>query len=238
MTSVLINKWHNVWGNRECLADEAGTVLEKLIELDGFDTPLGKMSERDWIDYGLLLGTKAGITSKDSIFEVGCGSGAFIYPFLMRGHQVSGLDYSQNLIEAAKYEVPALKDLLILSEANKCSIKPQFDCVLANHVFHYFPSMDYAEVTLDRMIKKSRRIITMTALPDISLRGDSEQARRGILSEVEYNKKYEGLDILYFEKENLLNIGNKYGLNTEFLPHQMPGFVQNPYRFDCIYTKR
>ena len=48
MKSEYINNWHRVWNNRKLKGTNKATILEKLISIDGFDSPLGMMSESDW----------------------------------------------------------------------------------------------------------------------------------------------------------------------------------------------
>ena len=237
MTSDIENKWQRVWESRELLVDDTTTVLEKLIALDGFDTPLGRMNESDWIEYGRLLASRIGVIQTDSLFELGCGSGAFLYPFMLKGHKVAGLDFSKSLINAAIRAFPEFKGQLLLLEAIDCPVEPKFDIVLANHVFHYFPSMNYAEAVLEQMVRKTKRSVIITALPDITLRAQSELARRGLLAEEQYNKKYEGLEILYFNKLFFSDFASRYQLDCHFQIHNMPGFAQNKFRFDCILEK-
>ena len=62
-----------------------GTVLEKSISADGFDSPLGLMEEKDWRDYVSLLAKRTQIAKDESIFEVGCGSGLFFIRFMKQG---------------------------------------------------------------------------------------------------------------------------------------------------------
>ena len=55
MKSEYINNWHRVWNNRKLKGTNKATILEKLISIDGFDSPLGMMSESDWKKYIKLV---------------------------------------------------------------------------------------------------------------------------------------------------------------------------------------
>jgi hypothetical protein len=108
--------------------------------------------------------------------------------------------------------------------------------VIANHVFHYFSSLEYAEQNFVKMLKKSNKIVFLSGIPNLLTKDASEFNRRGILSKVEYEKKYNGLEILYFDKFFFTNIASKYLFSVIFFPHKMPNFAQNEYRFDTVFT--
>ena len=62
--------------------------------------------------------------------------------------------------------------------------------------------------------------------------------RKGLLTEKEYQLKYKGLEILYFDKRWFEVIAEKVGFSVELFKHEMPGFAQNQYRFDCVFVKK
>ena len=92
-----MNSWKKIWNNREI--EHGDETLLSLIRLDGFDEGAGKISQVHWIEYVNWIRYKLDINETDSIFEVGCGGGAFIYPFYKMGHKVAGIDYSSNMIK-------------------------------------------------------------------------------------------------------------------------------------------
>ena len=141
--SEYVNNWHRVWSNRQhAINQDLGvSPLHKLISLDGFDSPLGTMAEGDWNAYLSLFAQRCGLESGDSIFEVGCGSGAFLFPLWLRGHPVGGLDYSSELVLMAQYVMPG--SVIYAQEATQFSDDEKSDHVIANHVIHYFSSLDY-----------------------------------------------------------------------------------------------
>jgi hypothetical protein len=51
---------------------------------------------------------RLGIRSGDTVYELGCGAGAFLYPLWQRGVKVGGLDYSSSLLDAARRGVAIL----------------------------------------------------------------------------------------------------------------------------------
>jgi hypothetical protein len=73
--------WQEIWSKKHVMPDTACT-LAQLIALDGFNSPFGGLHETShWLNYLDALRLKLSIREGDSIFEVGCGAGAFLYPF-------------------------------------------------------------------------------------------------------------------------------------------------------------
>jgi trans-aconitate methyltransferase len=232
-----LNNWHRVWSSRKFQSSLHGTLLEKLIAMDGFDSPLGLMKESEWRLYTDRLAKIASINLGDSIFEIGCGSGAFLLPFAEKGHEVGGIDYSEELINTARNAMPLFKSDFIIGDATQCDQDIKVDIVIANHVFHYFSSLHYASDVLSKMLTKTKFAVAVTGIPDFEFKIQSEQARQGILTPAEYHKKYDGLDILYFSRAWFSDFAKLYSFSTSFYNHEMPGFAQNEFRFDCVFRK-
>ena len=236
METEYINNWHRVWSNRKLRESGEGSVLEKLISIDGFDSPLGLMEETHWRNYIDMFAQRSGIINSDSIFEVGCGGGAFLYPFYESGHKVSGIDYSGELILVSQSVMPDRKDFLNVTEATCLRNDPREDVVIATHVINYFPTLAYSFEVLTTMSLQAKNIFTVSALPDAQLSKGSKEVRRGLLTNDEYELKYKGLEILYYEKSWFERLASSNGFIAQFFDHNMPGFAQNPYRYDCVMT--
>jgi 2-polyprenyl-3-methyl-5-hydroxy-6-metoxy-1,4-benzoquinol methylase len=227
--------WHKIWNSRFTV--KPGGSLQQLIDLDGFDSPLGAMTEESWREYVAIFINRCLSSKDDSIFEIGCGSGAFLFPLYQQGYTVGGIDYSAELLYIAKSFMPIFKESFQLLDASKLEIYPKNDIVIANHVIHYFDSLDYTEKVLSNMLLKASKTVFVSGVPDISLRNESEKMRRGTLSLNEYEVKYAGLKILYFERHFFEVIAKKHNFSINFLPHEMPGFAQNLFRYDIIFNK-
>ena len=140
-----MNNWKTVWGVRE--EDEShSSILKKLITADGFDTGYGTITEADWEQYINNISNAINVQKKDSVFEVGCGAGAFLYKFHQEGNKIGGVDYSDKLINIAKKYL--VNGSFIVDEANNLDAKERYDFVISNSVFFYFPSYQYAEEVL------------------------------------------------------------------------------------------
>ena len=225
--------WEEIWNRRT--GPRGGYDLDALIKLDGFDTGAGRIEEADWRIYAALIAEKLGICNGATVFEVGCGAGALLYAFQERySLSVGGIDYATGLIAAAKRAIPDGK--FEVQEAKALDIKPQYDYVVANSVFHYFDS-DYAVEVLGRMIKKARDAIAVMEVPDLKTKSESEVMRRDILIQDEYEKKYEGLRHTYYERDWFREQAKAQGLKCEFFDGCVPNYAQNRFRFGCIIRK-
>lgn len=235
MSEHYVNSWHRVWSNRPPISSEVGNVLGQLIAMEGFDTPLGAMNESEWLEYVAIFARRAGIRKADSVCEIGCG--AFLYPFYEAGQSVTGWEYSRELIEIARTVMPRRAEFFFAGDAGSVAAFPLEDAVIANHVVHYFPTHDYAGLVLKKMLSKAARVVGIARIPDAGLARESEMARRGLLSKEVYDRKYSGLEILYYRKDWFSELGNAAGFDAQFFAHDMPGFAQNAYRFDCVLTR-
>jgi len=103
-----MNNWNSIWNKRKIEDSIVGNLLEHLIRADGFDEGAGSIGKYNWLQYILYIKERLNIEKTDSIFEIGCGGGAFLYPFYKEGYEVAGIDYSEALIEIGKSMMPQM----------------------------------------------------------------------------------------------------------------------------------
>lgn len=192
------NAWKKVW-NRKSIPESEIIDLEKLIALDGFDTGFGSVSTQDWIDYVKTVADQLGIMPGHSVFEVGCGSGAFLYCLDKLGCTVSGMDYSQGLVNIAVRALPNSK--IYLEEAANIDTDIKYDYVISNGVFFYFKDIDYADLVMKKMLRKARFGVAVLDVPDLATRDECIKMRMSKIGADEYEEKYRGLDHLYFDRQ-------------------------------------
>ena len=72
-----MSNWKEIWNRRT--SNGEGVDLDALIKLDGFDTGAGRIDVADWRTYVEHIAEKLGIRNGETVFEVGCGAGAFLY---------------------------------------------------------------------------------------------------------------------------------------------------------------
>jgi len=228
-----MNKWKEVWIKRTL--PEGGNILDRLIRADGFDGGAGKIEVNSWKEYVAFVAEKICIKKGESIFEVGCGGGAFLYLFYKMGHRVGGIDYSKSLIEIAK---DIMEDMdFQVSEAISFDTEKKYDLAISNGVFHYFPDLEYAESVVKKMLDKTNKTVAILEIPDLELKEESKQARRGALPIGEYEEKYNGLDHLYYEKNWFYALSKKYDCRASIFDQNIKNYGNNRFRFNCIMKK-
>jgi len=226
--------WKEIWNRRGGIG-EGVLDLDALIKLDGFDTGAGRIEADDWRTYAGLIADKLGIRDGETVYEVGCGAGAFLYALRERySLAVGGLDYSAGLIAAATRAMPDGE--FKVAEANAVDTETAYDYVITNSVFHYF-GQDYATEVLDRMIRKAKVAVAVMEVPDLQTKGESEALRRDALTQEEYDKKYAGLEHTYYQRDWFRSQAAARGLTCEVFDGCVPNYAQNKFRFGVLFKK-
>ena len=221
--------WKTIWNKDDRINR---VVLEMLVKADGFDSPTGGFSLEDWISYTEMQYAKLNLRSDDAIFDVGCGSGAFVYPLFLRGHKVGGIDYSQVLISLANAIMP--NSDFINKEAIKIDSSKRYDIVLSHSVFFYFKDLNYAKSVLLKMIKKANKSIAIFDINDTAKEREYHKIRMKTMTREEYKKKYNGLEHLFFTKDFFRNIAKEHGLRIEIWDQSFKGYHNSQFRFNVI----
>ena len=230
--------WEKIWNNEDRLNE---IILDCLIRCDGFDTLAGKFQPKNWLEYSERLIELAEINTNDSVFEIGCGSGAFLYSLYLKNYEIGGCDYSSPLIKIAKRFMP--EGEFILSEASELKLhEEKFNAVISHSIFFYFKNLEYAENVFKKMIQFSSDKI---AIFDIN---DQEKSENYYLDRMnkfleqggtrkEYEQKYKNLNHLFYEKEWFINLAKKYNLKVKIIDQDYKKYGYAKYRFNAIYQK-
>lgn len=108
-----MNNWQKIWSKRKSSIQNLSeadylTVFHELARIDGYDVnglvPVELLLKQYEEIKGFLQVPNGG-----SVFEVGCGSGMYLYMFARDGFKVGGLDYSPNMVEILKEVAPSLR---------------------------------------------------------------------------------------------------------------------------------
>lgn len=227
-----MEKWRAIWNSSERINN---TILEIFIKADGFDSGPGSFSLENWKIYVQQFYNKLSIQSNESIFEIGCGSGAFLFPLYLNGNKVGGVDYSSPLIDLANI---IMKDCdFERNEASKTDFKLRYDYVISNSVFHYFDSLDYAEEVIKKMLLKATKKVGIFDINDFSKKSEYHKTRTGRMNKQEYIQKYEGLDHLFYRKRWFEEIAEKYSVKIEIFHQTFKDYSNSKLRFNVIMTK-
>jgi hypothetical protein len=237
-----MNNWKNVWNNRQ-VSDFQNVewggyedqLLMELIKADGFDGGSGKsgITIDAWKNYILFIKNELDVQKNDSLFEVGCGCGAILYPFYNVGHIVGGIDYTDNFVQKAKKIMPNAE--IILGDASEIN-NIQYDFVISNSIFFYFPNYDYASIVISKMYEKARKGIAVLDIPDLYFKELCEDMRRQQVPD--YNEKYRGLEHLYYPKKWFLDFSEqKKSTSLTIKKQNITEYGYNKYRYDCFILK-
>jgi ubiquinone/menaquinone biosynthesis C-methylase UbiE len=79
-----MDEWKRIWNEDERISK---IILESLIKADGFDSGAGSFNVDDWITYTNELCDELNISKNNSFYDIGCGSGAFVYSLNLKGHK-------------------------------------------------------------------------------------------------------------------------------------------------------
>lgn len=226
--------WDEVWERRTPAAAPT-SELAKLIALDGLDTGFGSVAEEDWVAGVRETARRIGLRPGDSVFEVGCGAGAFLYDLRRQGHVVAGLDRSATLIRHAREALPGAS----LTHADALDLEldlgEQYDAVISWGVFLYFPSHEYALRVLAAMAAKARRVVAVLDLPDAATRDAAMALRRQTAGgEEAYARRYAGLEHLYYDRARVTGALAGCGLSGVTADDQwISGYANARFRFNA-----
>jgi trans-aconitate methyltransferase len=225
--------WQDIWN--KCSLGSGENILAQLIKTDGFDSGAGMIGLRQWQAYVSWIKEKLGVRPQDTLYEAGCGSGAFLYPFYQADHQVGGLDYSAILIDIARNVMPGM-DFKHLSVA-LMETEPQYDIVVSNSMFQYLPTLADAEGIVESMLNKARQKIAILDIKDLQHKNIAETIRRGALPQDEYAKKYRGLAHLYFERSFFVKLAERHHCQIEIFDQHIEAYQNNQFIFNVIMEK-
>ena len=227
-----MQKWKDIWNKSERVNK---IVLESLIKADGFDSGAGSFTVNNWIKYTDELYKKLNIQTSDSIYDIGCGSGAFVYPLYLNNYKVGGVDYSNTLIRLANTILP--NEDFSCSEAIDIDLNNKYDFVISHSVFHYFKDLKYAKKVIHNMLNKSNKKIAIFDLNDTSKKYEYHKIRMKNMNQDEYTKKYKGLEHMFYDKNWFINIANELNLKIEIFDQTFKQYSNSKLRFNVIMEK-
>jgi len=221
--------WKQVWESRP-LPD---LTLAGLMAADGYDNGFGRVAEESWRRYVKETSRVLGITPQSSVFEIGCGAGAYLYQLYQSGCESGGLDASSTLVGYARQAMP--NGNWIVGEASEVNPAPQYDFVISSAVFLYFPSLEYAADVLERMVRKARHGVMVLDVPDLSTQDQCMNMRVQWEGKEAYALKYKGLDHLYFDRAWFRSRLSALGISRVEIEDQwLEGYANAPYRFNVF----
>jgi trans-aconitate methyltransferase len=223
--------WRAVW-ERRTLAPGTPLTLESLIALDGFDGFGAVPDEHSWRAYAARVGDRLGVAPGDSIYDVGCGAGAFLEPFARRGHRVGGLDFAPGLVAIARRALPEAE--LTVAEARDLDPAP-YDVVVSHSLFLYLPSHEHAAAVVHAMLRKARRAFAILDVPDRARASAALAFRRAHLGADAYGSQYADLRHLSLDREWFGRCLAGEAVDVSIHDVDLAGYPHGPHRFNvCV----
>src|SRR5580704_5622526 len=106
MSAAARRTWTDVWSART-IDPSLHSPLARLMAADGLDTAFGSVGEEAWRSFVRAAASRLNLQREATVFEVGCGAGAFLYELDAIGCKVAGLDQSAALIDYARAAMPS-----------------------------------------------------------------------------------------------------------------------------------
>jgi len=221
--------WTDIWKNRQVTATDF--TLTNLLKLNGYDGVQADLNPENLKNALADYETMLLVDKEDSFYDVGCGSGAFLYYWNEKGHAVGGCDISNSLVNVARQSLT--NGTWEVCEANKLKIRKRYDHLTAFGSFFYFPDYDYAKEVLHRMIMKAKKTVSVFDIPDIVKKDSSEAARRELIPD--YDEKYKDAPHLYYHKDWWMELGISLGLRCYVYEQRIPGYKNSDWRYNITY---
>lgn len=238
------NLWKSIWNKRVVGKMDIDSLLtngsefeiyKQLKKLDGFDVSVENENGYYENFYNSAVGTWEKLKIENNIhsaYEVGCGSGANLILMKKRGIDVGGIDYSEQMVNIAS---KILGGGITTGEAVDMNMNEKFDLVLSDSVFAYFPNEAYGRNVLEKMYEKSNKVIAILEVFDKQLESDCNKHRREMIED--YDRKYEGLDKIFYPREMFVNFANDNKCRIEFTKVENDFYWNSKYLYNCFIYK-
>jgi SAM-dependent methyltransferase len=213
-----LTNWKTIWNNKP---ENETLSLKTLLSLDGFEN-VGEISIDAWLDYVKHIQEKLNITKEETILEVGCGAGAFLYPLYSQGFNVSGCDYSKSLIANAN---KAIKSSFVCCNINNYISDVKFNHVISNSVFQYFPDYTYAEKVIQKLITLSKSTISILDVNDLKKVLDATKERPVYPAHTFYSKDW------------WIELAQKYNLDILIEDQAIENYSNSKFRYNVFLRK-
>ena len=233
-------EWKNIWDKNAKQVKPKN--LYDLLKLDGFSSPTSEINLNEWKKYTNYFIKKYNIQQNQSVLEIGCGCGAFLYFFSKKKIKCFGIDYSKELIRIAKKFFK--KNNFFVGQANNLSqIKnKKFDFIFANSVFQYFGNLKYAKQVLDEIIKISH-VNTKIIILDIPDKKKYSLWQKSAIKKIglaDFRKTYKNSKHKFYEKKFFYNYASSNKLNISISNQTLIKKENNKFRFNIFlnYEKK
>lgn len=230
--------WYRIWQDKGrqavFLAGSSVEVLPALLLLAGYDSPTASLCMQEWFAQIEYVKRALALTLDQSVFEVGCGAGTFLYGLQQHCRTVGGLDYSQPLLKIARRLLMSTD--LCTSEAIQLPRSPTYDHVVSHGVFHYFPDEAYAARVVKRMAAKATRTVAVLDVNDAAKGAEARDQRRKAYAAS--GRPNEELSQLFLNREFFRVLADELKCNLRIDDSVMRKSISSGYRYNAFLFKQ
>jgi cyclopropane fatty-acyl-phospholipid synthase-like methyltransferase len=140
------------------------SLLEELMAAGGPGLAAGRVSEDAWRDFVERIVETLDVGPGTSVFDVGCGAGAFLFPLAENGYLVGGIEPSPLLLTRARQAMP--EGRWQVGHVEMLDPGEPWDVVVSVSGFSQFKDLDRARGVLARMTAKATHAIAVLDVPD------------------------------------------------------------------------
>lgn len=233
----------NFWKRRKMILKEK-SLKSQLAYEGGWYEPHCSVGTAAFIEY--VKNLKEYYDLHGSIYEIGCGPGAFLHVFETFGFEVGGLDINTEFLDFARECIKSSD--LDLCEACDVPIEKKYNFILITNSINYFPSLDYVHLTLSKCVEKMNFGILLTEVNDIEYYDEYQKGLQltlmapvgGITDKNECEFYIKGKRIS-FAKKFFIDFAKKFNLSISF--QKTNQFLQevavvNNFRFNVFLSKK
>jgi len=225
--------WKDIW-IKKGLDKNASLLLA-----DGYDL----LSADEYDNMVLQVTRPIGLGGKESILECGCGAGAFLASLLKihPGLKISGIDYSQTLLERAR---ECLKgEFFVVDMTDLGFLAPDtYDHTISFGTVLYLSSEQSVRRAIGEMLRitKPGGMVYIGEVPDASKRDDAENIR--LVSHQSVRKvSAANPDHLYLSKDFFQDFALTNALDLKIIDHtdfDLGNYQAARYRYSAYLTKK
>ena len=150
--------------------------LETLLAAEGSVAPDPEPAWRDFVEHVV---ESLDVGPGTSVWDVGCGAGAFLYPLWENGYIVGGVDDSTDRITLARATMP--QGHFVVGEPTEVNPAEPWDVVIASRGFAAGADLDQARGQLARMVAKATHAVAILNLTDTGDSSAGPTARAALL---------------------------------------------------------
>lgn len=222
--------WKNFWENSG-KQPNAMWQVGRVIDGKAFPETLIKAIAND-------ICQKLNINKNSSVLDVCCGNGIITHKIATACNNITGLDFSENLIAIANQH-KSNNETFIIADAKEFWLNKQFDAVYIYFSFQYFESNTAAKNVLKcclRHLKPGGKLL-IADTPDLTRWFNFYRTPLQFIFWLKQSLLGQNTMGKFWHPKKLLNLCTALGADATII-HQQPWQPYNHYRFDLIATKK